>query len=193
MDPKNRRNEELQELIEQEKRIQDEIVRLKSEAIACLVKDMEIFPEREIKRRFLTYLDFGASFSSDDISAVKQEIAKAIPGIVSEATACLNQESRWAAGKDFIGPGKSLAENAELWECMQPLEAMVVAILKKYDFPKQDLTYKMPTWFIDHTYMPSISEKYWQLIHDLEDVRKQVNELNQRILRDQLTKKWDLA
>lgn len=188
-----RPDEELQGLLEQERWILVEITRLKNEAVECLAKDLEQFPEREIKRRFLANIDFGTSLSQDNIHQIKQRISKAMPEVMSQVIGCLNQESRWAAAKDFPGPGKSLAENRELWECMRPIEEMVLDILKRYGFPEQVLQYKMPTWFIGHTYMPAIAEKYWQLVHDIEEVRKQTDELNKRILRNQLTKKWDSA
>ena len=183
-------DEELQGLQEQEASILVEITRLKNEAVNCLKKDMEDFPEREIKHRFISNIDFGNSFPLDNIRKIKQRITTSMPDILSQVIACLNEESRWITG-NVHGPGKSLTENPELWGCMAPLEKFISDILKEYGFPEHDVRYKMPTWFIGHTYMPAIAEKYWKLTHDLKEIRQQIKEIKKQILRDKLKKKWD--
>ncbi len=193
MEKNLQQNDELQGLEDQEQWILIEIDKLRTKALECLEEDLGLFPERELKRRFLADMDFASSLTNQQIKSIKQKLGTALPGLLPRVIACLGDSDRWTAGRNFHGPGKSLAENETLWECIKPIEDFLVNLMDEYGFPKEEVRYKMPTWFIKHTYMPSIAEKYWQLVHDLEDVRQRKDELQKRLMRDKLSKKWDSA
>jgi hypothetical protein len=184
---------EIKGLEEQKENLVEQIRRIRDEAVLILAEDLTLFPERELRRRFVTNRAFAEALDEKTIKAIKQEARAKGAWASKKAITMMQEDERWLAGVRFEGAGKSFAENSVLWEPTQVACEMVTQMLVSFGFPDADtpVEYKMPTWFIKGKYLPSLAEKYWATIAELKEVNQRMQEGIEALQREALAKKWD--
>lgn len=189
-----RGSKELKELRQREERALQTIARLKEEILPVLGEDLLRYPEREVRRRFVTSPDFAESLDDETIAAIKRDLARRAPQVRDRIIHAMSEEDRWLCGVEFEGPGRSLAENPKLWEPTSLAVDLVREVLTAYGFPGHEdfpREYKMPTWFILGKYLPGLAEKYWAAIAELREVRARIREVEEGMVRERLERRWD--
>lgn len=184
---------EIKALEERRNNLIKQIRRIKDEALPIIAEDLTLFPERELRRRFLNNRGFAESLDEDTIRAIKKEAREKGALISPKVISSMQEDERWLAGVRFEGPGKSFAENAVLWEPTSLACEVVKELLVTFRFPDAEtaVEYKMPTWFIKGKYLPSLAEKYWALIAEMKEVDQRLQEGKEALRRETLAKKWD--
>jgi len=184
---------EIKALEEQKENLIKRVRKIKDEVVPILAEDLALFPERELRRRFLNNKRFAESLDENTIRAIKKEALEKGASISKKVIALMQEEDRWLAGVRFEGIGKSFAENTVLWEPTQMACDVVKELLVSFGFPDADspVEYKMPTWFIKGKYLPSFAEKYWATIAELKEVSQRIQESTEALGREALAKKWD--
>jgi hypothetical protein len=196
MNVSDARQDELDALKEQKRWITKELLGIKTSAAQIIEKDLQAFPERELRRRFIENPDFANSLTQKQIRNIKTTAQTGLHSILPGVLDCLRNDEKWLSPGTCHGPGKSFEENEDLWTCVKPVEELVRGIMRDNGFPEtaiEAVRYKMPTWFIEHSFLPSMAEKYWQLVRELHDISTQEKEIAARLQRDALAKKWDSA
>ena len=186
--------EELKELRAREARVRQNVLKVAAEVRPVLAEDLNQFPSREVRKRFVADPGFAATLDDATIAAIKTDLARRGAEVRDRVLAALEQPEPWLAGVACEGPGKSLAENPTLWALTAEAAAVVRAALIEHRFPgaaDADLEYRMPTWFIGGKFLPGLAEKYWAAIAELRELHERIAEVEQGRLRDGLAKRWD--
>ncbi len=109
-----RGEDEIKELRTREARAIQSLLRLKAEILPVLAEDLVRYPEREIRKRFVSSPEFAATLDDAAIARLKAEVSQRASAMRDRVMALLDEDERWLAGVGHEGPGKSLAENARL-------------------------------------------------------------------------------
>jgi hypothetical protein len=187
-------DDELKELGEREARARSTLLKLASEVRPVLAEDLEKYPGREVKRRFLADPEFARTLDDAALGRLKSELAGVGERLREQVAARLDDPEPWLKGVEFEGPGKSFSENLALWSLTLPAAEAVRKVLDAFGFPgtaESPPDYRMPTWFINGKYLPGLAEKYWSLIGELREVRARILEVERSRLRDDLSRRWD--
>lgn len=191
-----RGDDEVKDLRSQEARAVQAVLKLKAEILPILSDDLGRFPEREIRKRFVSSPEFAETLDDATIARLKGEVSRRSLAMRDRVIALMNQDDRWLAVGDSAGPGKSLAENEPLWEPTRAAADLVREILTAYGFPKPEefpTEYRMPTWFIGGKYLPGLAEKYWACMAEVREVRARIREVEEGLVRNGLGRRWDRA
>ncbi len=191
-----RGEDEIKELRTREARAIQSLLRLKAEILPVLAEDLVRYPEREIRKRFVSSPEFAATLDDAAIARLKAEVSQRASAMRDRVMALLDEDERWLAGVAHEGPGKSLAENARLWEATRAAVDLVRELLTAYGFPNPDeypTEYRMPTWFIGGKYLPGLAEKYWACAAEIREVRARLREVEEALVRNDLGRRWDRA
>jgi len=187
-----RGEDELKELREREARAIQAIQKLKDEILPILAEDLVKFPEREVRKRFVSSPEFAESLDDATLARLKAEVNRRAEAMRDRVIALLAEDARWLAGTEASGPGKSLAENPRLWEATSAAADLVREILTAYGFPQvAECEYRMPTWFISGKYLPGLAEKYWALVAEIREIRARMREVEEGLVRTNLGRRWD--
>ncbi|MBR56743.1 MAG: hypothetical protein CMH54_01660 [Myxococcales bacterium] len=160
-----------------------------------LQNDLSAFPLREGKRCFVASGDGASHLDDDKLRAMKQEL-KSVATIHADAImAKLEDETLWLQ-LDLEIPNpvpKTLLLNVPLMTVLEEIARQTRAVLQAHGFPDDVLnfSYKTPTWFIDHEYMPGLIEQYWGLLTALKTANSDA--LQQQVDQDTDARKqrWD--
>lgn len=189
-----RGEDEVKDLRAREARAVQSILKLKAEILPILADDLLRFPEREVRKRFVSSPEFAETLDDEAIAKMKEEVSRRGLAMRDRVVALLDEDDRWLAGVDCAGPGKSLAENRRLWEPTSAAADLVREVLTAYGFPKPEeypTEYRMPTWFIGGKYLPGLAEKYWACVADVREARARIREVEEGLVRNSLGRRWD--
>lgn len=191
-----RGEDELKELRSREARAIQTISKLKAEILPILADDLARFPEREVRRRFVSSPEFAETLDDEAIAMLKAEVSGRAASVRDRIVALMDEDDRWLAGVDCSGPGKSLAENERLWEPTRLAVDLVREVLTTHGFPRPEeypTEYRMPTWFIGGKYLPGLAEKYWASVAEVREARARIREIEEGLVRAGLGRRWDRA
>ena len=186
--------EELKELRAREARARQNVLKVAAEVRPVLGEDLNQFPGREVRKRFVGDPEFAATLDDTRVAAIKADLARRGAEVRERVLAALELPEPWLAGVACEGSGKSFAENPALWAPTAEAAAAVRAALIEHHFPGAadvDIEYRMPTWFIGGKFLPGLAEKYWAAIGELRELRARIAEVEQGKLREVLAKRWD--
>ncbi len=189
-----RGEDEMKDLRAREARAVQSLLKLKAEIVPILADDLLRFPEREIRKRFVSSPQFAETLDDEAIARLKGEVSKRAAAMRDRVVALLEEDDRWLAGVDYAGPGKSLAENGRLWQPTREAVDLVRELLTAYGFPGPDeypTEYRMPTWFIGGKYLPGLAEKYWACVAEIRETRARIREVEEGQVRNGLGRRWD--
>lgn len=189
-----RTEDEVKDLRAREARALQSVVKLKAEVLPILAVDLARYPEREVRKRFVSNPEFADTLDDASIARLKAEISKRALEMRDRVVALMDDDERWLAGVDFAGPGKSFAENPRLWDPTGLAVDLVRQLLTDYGFPKPEeypTEYRMPTWFIEGKYLPGLAEKYWACMNEVREVRQRIREVEEGLVRNSLGRRWD--
>lgn len=185
---------EVKDLRAREARAVQSLLKLKAEILPILADDLARFPEREIRKRFVSSPEFAETLDDASVARLKAEVSRRSLAMRGRVVALLDEDDRWLAGVDCAGPGKSLAENERLWEPTAAAVDLVRELLTAYGFPKPEeypTDYRMPTWFIGGKYLPGLAEKYWACVAEVREARARIREVEEGLVRSGLGRRWD--
>lgn len=189
-----RGEDEVKDLRAREARAVQSVLKLKAEILPILADDLLRFPEREVRKRFVSSPEFSETLDDDAIARMKAEVSRRASAMRDRVVALLDEDDRWLAGVDCAGPGKSLSENGRLWEPTGAAVDLVRELLTAYGFPKPEeypTDYRMPTWFIGGKYLPGLAEKYWACVAEVREARARIREVEEGLVRSGLGRRWD--
>ncbi len=191
-----RGEDEVKDLRAREVRAIQAVLKLKAEILPTLADDLARFPEREVRKRFVSSPEFAETLDDEALARLKAEVSRRAVAMRDRVISLMDEDDRWLAGVDCAGPGKSLAENGRLWEPTGAAVDLVRELLTAYGFPKPEeypTEYRMPTWFIGGKYLPALAEKYWACMAEVREARARIREVEEGLVRSGLGRRWDRA
>ncbi len=174
--------------------LRERLVQIAAEVKALLAEDVPKFLERELKRAFVSHPDFASTLSDSALRTLKADIKSGGESATRDMLAAVEDNALWFAGAAAADDAKkSIAENEALWSAISDVVCGALdAIRAKYAFPAgPPSSYKPPTWFIGRRYLPSLSEKYWQLLRELHETETQIGQTRSESAKVDLTRRWD--
>jgi hypothetical protein len=177
------------ELIEEEKKLEEELWVVINEIRSVLETDLPAFVERELKKAFLNNTEHADHMSDDQIKQLKMDISEQ----GSQAATSVLEEIRDKALWFDAGSGKSIADNGALWAKVNRICDAVDSLKSDYGFPEEEkaTVYKAPTWFIDRLYLPTLSERYWRLLEQRTALVTQKLSAQNHDSQNERAKRWN--
>ena len=86
---------EIKALEEQKENLIKRVRKIKDEVIPILAEDLALFPERELRRRFLNNKRFAESLDENTIRAIKKEALEKGASTSKKVIALMQEEDRW--------------------------------------------------------------------------------------------------
>ena len=178
-------------------KIREELRWITEQICDVLDHDLQEFPVRTAKKRYLAVPEFAATLTAEQLGELKEALRKAAQKNTREILTRLKDENIWI---DDLTPSgnkapKSLRDNRAVTEALSEIAETTKSVLKEFDFPEAllEIHYDTPTWFINGQYLPGLIEKYWKCLWTL---RQQARE-NKRAQHDHdlqmLAERWEEA
>jgi hypothetical protein len=175
--------------------LKEKIRFISKDIMGVLKEDLPKFVVRELKRMFLTLPDFSKTLNDKQLKGLKADGQAIGEQKTAEILQALEDQEIWLSGKELPTLGKTLTDNAKLWQVVNRISDAVDELLAKYGFPKQGdsygISYKSPTWFISGKYMPALAEAYWKRIADLREDEELISKITMEKDQEELKKRWD--
>jgi hypothetical protein len=182
---------------EQTEAIHEKIRHTAKEIRALLRDDLPEFVAREIKARFLEASEFASKLDEAQVKALKESAALAGAEAAETVDAALEPLDPWLAGMQVDTSRKHLADNPELWARVTQVNEIVEKLMESQGFPRSGATYgvsyREPARFIHGRYLPTLAERYWKLLGELQRVQEQASAQQQARSRAELLRRWDEA
>jgi len=187
-------NSSIAELREHAETLLEQVRALADEIKAVLHIDLPEYINRELKRSFVSHPDFAQTVNNDTLLAIKKQVASAGNSARDRIIDALNDPELWTPTATTENQ-KSIADNAAVWRIVQTIGETVTEIRKQHSFPDANdpVEYKAPTWFIERRYLPSIGEKYWRLLREANEAKRQIDEAHSNESKGRLAQRWDDA
>ena len=176
--------------------LKDQVRSITSEIKELLRTDLPLFVDRELKNAFINNPEFAQTIGDDALQDIKNAVATQGASKRDEILASLDEENLWMPSDiSSEGTQKSISENNAVWSIVSRICDSVHTLKTQYNFPDADgpIQYKAPTWFIERRYLPSLSEKYWRAIRELNEAARQITESHATESKGQLARRWDDA
>jgi len=187
-------NQSMAELRQHIETLNEQVRALTDEIKAVLHADLPEYINRELKRSFVSHPDFAQTVDNDTLLSIKKRVQSVGESARDSIMAALNDDNLWNAST--IGDSqKSIADNEAVWGIVQKIGDSVSEVRQEFGFPdaNDSTSYKAPTWFIDRRYLPSLSEKYWRLLREINEANRQINETQSNESKGRLAQRWDDA
>ncbi len=160
-----------------------------------LEADLRAFPSREGKRCFVEAGDDAQHMDDESLRSLKDELAELASVHVDSIMARLQDDNQWLnIDQEIPDPvPKTLVLNSTIMTILEDIARQTRAVLQAKDLPDDvlDFSYKTPTWFIDHEYMPGLIEQYWELLVALREANREARTEQADQDTQDRTKRWD--
>jgi hypothetical protein len=176
--------------------LRDQVRTVTLEIKEILRVDLPLFVDRELKSAFINHPDFAQTIDDDLLQDIKKALSSAGATKRDEILAALEDDALWLPSSDPNEDTKtSIDQNNAVWSIVSGICESVHALKVKFNFPDVDGTiqYKAPSWFIERKYLPSLSERYWRLIRELNEAQRQITESHASESKGHLARRWDDA
>ncbi len=184
------------ELEEKAELLKEKILRDTQELTEILQVDLPKFLERQTKAMFLDEYEFSDKLSTEQVKAIKDDVAATGKIALDEIIPRLQEDVIWLDAK----PKKTstLADNEAVWGLIQKICDYQGEIMSRHDFPRLDLeqlkgSYRLPTWFVSGRLCKSIVESYWRNLEDYQTLQEAIHARGANERKKNLMKKWDEA
>ena len=167
-----------------------------SEIKGILRVDLPLFVDRELKSAFINNPEFAQTIGDDLLQDIKKALSALGENKRDEILTSLEDDALWLPSSDPNEDTKtSIDQNNAVWSIVSGICDSVHALKAQFNFPDGDGTiqYKAPSWFIERKYLPSLSEKYWRLIRELNEAQREITESHVSESKGQLARRWDEA
>ncbi len=190
-------NASLPELAQHAELVRDRVRHVAADIRALLSEDLPRFVERELKRGFVENPEFAARLSDERLAELKAEcIAEGERGR-DRVLMSLEDEALWfPATLPPVENRATIASNTALWAAVSGIAESVHALRQRFGYPTLpagdvSVEYRPPTWFIGRRYLPTLTEKYWRLLAELEELHSRAGAIRKESSKAELTRRWE--
>ena len=185
----------LEELQARKETLKNRLMDSAAEFVELVVSDVPAFMTREVRKVFVSALDFSESLNDEALKALKAKIRTRGAEVGVELVARLADESLWLHAEVPSGELRTLETNAAVWDVLQTVARATTALMLEEGFPTPEegfgIVYKTPTWFIDGKYAPALIEKVWSSLVTMRHVDEELEATRRQQRQDALQERWD--
>jgi hypothetical protein len=173
--------------------LKSRVLEIATEIKALLAEDLPKFVERELKNAFVHNPEFANTVSDDTLRVIKAAMATQGAEGTARVLAALENDNIWLEIQSIPNNRKSIEEHTALWSLVSEICQTVTQLYADHGFPQaqEPCTYRAPTWFIGRRYLPSLSEKYWRHVEELQEKKSVIGSLESDTSTSELTQRWD--
>lgn len=161
---------------------------------AVLEEDLPQFVARETKRAYLARTAVSEGLGVERVRALKQRSAEVGQQVAREISTALADEARWHSATEVPANTRDLTAAHEVWAVVSQVEAVLQGLLAEFGLADvEPPRYKAPAYFVKGLYLPGLTEHYWRLIHEVQELGEQRRRVEADAVRERLEAVWDEA
>ena len=161
---------------------------------ALLRADLEAWFGRKTKRAFLSNPSAAQDLSKERVSALKRRAAELGKSEADRVHTELADAALWTAGGPEPDNRRDITAASAAWDRVRVAEKALHDLLDEFGLAGDEpMDYKPPAFFVNGLYMPSLAEHFWRLVHEMDQLRAQAQQLKDDAIREKLEAKWDEA
>jgi hypothetical protein len=161
-----------------------------------LVEDVAEYPDRELRRRFLSDDERAASISDAALKKLRKKTGVAGRELSAGLADKLGQDGTWQVVDGAPSETRDLRQVASVWATLSDVDATVDALASEHGLggdDRQPPGYAPPARFIEGNHLPTLVEALARDMSELGALEKQANQTAVTARKNSLGHRWEKA